>query len=120
MTRIPENDREIIETALYLPMLLKILERDKVLIEQGSFKIKSPYVDIVENAIVTVRKDLKNAEDHLHKEKIKLAEIKRDADFTMYSFIYKGVEEHHNYFNPRLRNRTEELLRLYLQKDSTG
>ncbi|MFJ5625605.1 hypothetical protein ACIQD3_23685 [Peribacillus loiseleuriae] len=119
MTRIPEIDREIIETALYLPMLLKILERDKVLIEQGSFKIKSPYVDIVENAIMAVRKDLKVAKGHLHKEKIKLEEIKRDADFTMYSFIYKGIEEHHTYFNPRLRNRTEELLRLYLQKGST-
>ncbi|KMY49590.1 hypothetical protein [Peribacillus loiseleuriae] len=120
MTRIPDNDREIIETALYLPMLLKILERDKVLIEQGSFKIKSPYVDIVENAIKAVRKDLKIAGNYLRKEKMELEEIKRDADFTMYSFIYKGVEEHHTYFNPRLRNRTEELLRIYLQIDSTG
>ncbi|WP_028392709.1 hypothetical protein [Bacillus cihuensis] len=116
MIRIPETDRDIIETALYLPMLLKILEQDKVLIEQGSFKIKSPYMDIVESAISAVRKDLKVAKDHLRKEKIKVEEIKREADFTMYTFIYKGYEEHHNYFNPRLRNKCEELLSFYLKK----
>lgn len=116
MTRIPENDREIIETALYLPMLLKILERDKLIFEQGTFKLPNSYMEFIEDKIKAVRKDLNIAKDHLYKEKIKVGEIKRDADFTMYSFIYKGVEEHHTYFNPRLRNRTEELLRIYLHK----
>ncbi|MGX1433094.1 hypothetical protein ACUXCC_004937, partial [Cytobacillus horneckiae] len=28
MTRIPENDRDLIEQAIYLPMIVIILERD--------------------------------------------------------------------------------------------
>lgn len=75
---------------------------------------------IIESAIMAVRNDLKIAKDHLRKENIKVEEIKREADFTMYTFIYKGYEEHHNYFNPRLRNKCEELVRIYLRKGNNG
>ena len=34
----------------------------------------------------------------------------------MYMFIYKGYEEHHNYFNPRIRNKVQELMEMYLLK----
>ena len=118
MTRIPTHDRDIIEQEIYLPMLIKLLERDRLIIEKAPLKFNKPYLELVENAIRTVQKDLKIARDHLRKQNIKVSEIKRDSDFTMYSFIYNGYEEFHNYFNPRLRNRCMELLRFYLAKPS--
>ena len=36
MTRIPMNERDIIEQAMYLPMLLNILERDRMAFEKGA------------------------------------------------------------------------------------
>ncbi len=55
----------------------------------------------------------------MKQHQIKVEKLKSDETFTMYLFLYKGYEEHHNYFNPRLRNRSEELLRYYLfQKGS--
>ena len=117
MTRIPTHDRDIIETALYLPMLLIILERDRKIFEQAPFKLKHPYIELVEETIKAVQKDLKEAKAYLRKENISLSKVKSDDSFTMYSFYYKGFEENHNYFNPRLRNRTEELLRYYLNKN---
>lgn len=114
MTRIPEHDRDMIEKAIYLPMVLTIFNRDLKIIETAGFKLKKPYQDLVEKALIRVQKDLTEVRNYLRMEKMKVSEIGRDETFTMYCFIYKGYEEHHNYFNPRLRNKTEELLAYYL------
>lgn len=114
MTRIPGHDRDMIEKAIYFPMVITIFNRDLKAIETGGFKLKKPYQKLVEAALIRVQKDLTEVRKYLRDEKIKVSEIQRDQTFTMYCFIYKGYEEHHNYFNPRLRNKTEELLEYYL------
>ncbi|MBM7694011.1 hypothetical protein JOC77_003455 [Peribacillus deserti] len=116
MTRIPEEDRDIIENEIYLPMVLTILNRDLHVFGQSPFKLKRPYLDLVEETMKIVQTDLKKTRLYLRKENIKVSEIKRDEAFTMYLFMYKGYEEHHNYFNPRLRNKVEELMAYYLFK----
>lgn len=114
MTRIPEHERDMIEKAIYLPMIITIFNRDLKIIEMGGFKLKRPYQRLVEKALKRVQKDLTEVRNYLRIQKIKVSEMGRDETFTMYCFIYKGYEEHHNYFNPRLRNKTEELLEHYL------
>lgn len=59
MTRIPEDDRDIIEQAIYLPMLVIVLERDRVIFEKGNFKLKQPYTNLVEETLKVVQGDLK-------------------------------------------------------------
>ena len=113
MTRIPEYDRDMIEKAIYLPMVISILTRDLKVIEASPFKLKRPYIQLVEIALKAVQEDLIEVRRYLRKWNIKVSEIRRDESFTMYSFLYKGYEEHHNYFNPRLRNKTEDLLSYY-------
>ncbi|WP_409303941.1 hypothetical protein [Peribacillus sp. SCS-155] len=114
MTRIPTHDRDIFEQALYLPMLLTIMERDKQIFGQIDVKIKEPYLGLIEASMKAVQLDLKVARDYMRNNNMKIAEIKRDEDFTMFSFLYKGYDEHHNYFNHRLRNKCKELLTHYL------
>ncbi|MBS4193610.1 hypothetical protein [Lederbergia citri] len=114
MTRIPTGDRDIIEQAIYLPMLLTVLNRDLIVVNTSSFKLKKPYLELIEETMKAIQKDLAEVKRYLHKNNIKVERLKSDDAFTMYMFVYKGYEEEHNYFNPRLRNRTEELLRYYL------
>ncbi|MDQ0269916.1 hypothetical protein J2S17_001788 [Cytobacillus purgationiresistens] len=116
MTRIPENDRDLIEQAIYLPMIVIILERDLQIIEKAPFKINRPYLTLVENTLKKVQRDLKEVRDKMRKGNMKVHQISHDDTFTMFSFLYKGYEEQHNYFNPRLRNKCEELLDFYLNK----
>lgn len=116
MTRIPEHERNMIEQAIYLPMVITILNRDRGIIKESPFKLPNPYLEMVEEALKTVQKELADVRKYLRKENIKVSELKRDEAFTMYCFIYRGYEEHHNYFNPRLRNKVEELLRHFLYK----
>lgn len=116
MTRIPEDDRNIMESSFYLPMLLKVLERDRLVIEKTPLKLQGPYLNLIEETIKAVHMDLKKVNQAMRKEKMKVQELNRDEAFTMFAFFYKGYEEHHNYFNPRLRNKVNELLEHYLYK----
>ena len=116
MTRIPDEDRNIMEQAIYLPMLLIILNRDLDIIKRSNFKLKQPYIDLVENTMKTVQEELRKTKSYMHKHNMKIQETNRDEAFTMFLFLYNGYEEYHNYFNPRLRNRVQELLEYYLFK----
>ncbi|MCM3527832.1 hypothetical protein M4D56_01820 [Cytobacillus oceanisediminis] len=116
MTRIPEKDRDILEQAMYLPMLLTILERDRIIIDNAGFKLKEPYLQLIEETIKAVQRDLKETRLAMRKGQMKVEQVARDEAFTMFLFIYKGFEEQHNYFNPRIRNKVQELMEYYLFK----
>lgn len=116
MTMIPEHDRDVLEQAFYLPMVHTILERDRLLFDKGNFKLKEPYLDLMEETIKAVLTDLKEVKDAMRKGQMKVEKVARDEVFTGYLFIYKGYEERHNYFNPRIRNKVQELLEYYLYK----
>ena len=116
MTKIPSDDRDIIENAIYLPMVLTVLERDRLVFKKAPFKLNQPYICLVEETIKAVQKDLKIAKDKMRKGNMKVEQIGHDEAFTMYQFFYKGYDEQHNYFNPRIRNKVNELMEYYLNK----
>lgn len=116
MTRIPTEDRDLLEKAIYYPMVLKVLERDLQIIKNSPFKLPNPYIAWISETIITIQKQLYFVKKEMKKKGIKVEEVKRDNTFTTFLFIYKGYEEHHNYFNPRLRNKVEELLTYFLFK----
>ncbi|KAF0818034.1 YhjD [Bacillus sp. ZZV12-4809] len=118
MTRIPEEDRNIMEQAIYLPMVLTVLNRDSIVINKSPFKLKQPYLDLVEETMKVIQSELSEVKRYMNKNQLKVQEIKRDEAFTMFMFLYKGYEEHHNYFNPRIRNKVQELMTYYLLKRS--
>lgn len=114
MTRIPEEERNIIEQAIYLPMVLTVLNRDLSVVNSSPFKLKQPYLNLIEETMKVIQKELKEVKQYMHRNKLKVEQLKRDEAFTMFVFLYKGYEEQHNYFNPRIRNKVQELLDFYL------
>jgi hypothetical protein len=116
MTRIPDNDRDMMEKAIYLPMVLIILNRDLTIIDKSPFKLKQPYLDLIEETMKVIQKELKEVKRYMRQQKLKVQQTSHDDAFTGFLFLYKGYEEHHNYFNPRIRNKVQELLSFYLFK----
>jgi hypothetical protein len=116
MTRIPEDDRNIMEQAIYLPMVLVVLNRDIGVINNSPFKLKKPYLNLIEDTMKFIQTELAGVKRYMKDNRLQVQEIKRDEAFTMFMFLYKGYEEHHNYFNPRIRNRVQELMEYYLFK----
>ena len=116
MTRIPDEDRDIMEQAIYLPMVLTILNRDLTVIEKSPFKLKKPYLLLVEEAMKVIQSELAEVKRYMKCNRLKVEEMHRDEAFTMFLFLYKGYEEQHNYFNPRIRNKVNELLEHYFYR----
>lgn len=116
MTRIPEKDRNIMEQAIYLPMVLTVLNRDLIVINKSPFKLKQPYLNLVEMTMKVIQKELRGVKRYMNDHHLQVHELQRDEAFTMFMFLYKGYEEQHNYFNPRIRNKVHELLEFYLYK----
>ncbi|PPA72380.1 hypothetical protein [Jeotgalibacillus proteolyticus] len=114
MTKIPAEDRDKLENAFYLPMLLTVLERDRLIIEKSPFKLKKPYLELIEETMKAVQRDLSAIKRYMRERGLKVVKLDSDEAFTLYLFVYNGYEEKHNYFNPRLRNHAENLLRFYL------
>ncbi|RKJ11392.1 hypothetical protein D7X33_49260, partial [Butyricicoccus sp. 1XD8-22] len=109
MIDIPDSDRQLIDQAIFLPMLLTVLQRDLAAIDKGSFKLKQPYQISIEAIIRDVQKDLAAAKRYLHKNNIKIIRGRSENNFTFYTVMYKGGEEKRSYFNDKIRNNVEDL-----------
>ena len=92
MTRIPEHDRDMIEKAIYLPMVITIFNRDLKIIETGGFKLKKPYQKLVEKALIRVQKDLTEVRKYLRIEKIKVSELKEMKHSLCIASFTKGMK----------------------------
>lgn len=116
MPLIPSEALPYFENMIYLPMIIQILERDREVIETSSFKLKGPYINIVESALKTVQAELKETNNYARIKNMKLIKQGKDGTFTEYVLIHNGYEDKRRYMNIRLRNRTEELINLYFKK----
>ncbi|MBT2756458.1 hypothetical protein J7E71_10875 [Mesobacillus foraminis] len=116
MTRIPEKERDIMEKAIYLPMVLTILNRDIGVVETSAFKLRKPYLELIEETMKVIQKEMAGVKRYMKQNSLRVERLKQDEAFTMYLFFYQGYEEQHNYFNPRIRNKVQELMTYYLFK----
>lgn len=113
MPLISEEAMPYLENMIYLPMILTILEKDRAIFEKAPFKLKRPYIAIVDGAAKQVQKELKETHVYMIRHSMKVLRGEGDDMFTEYVFFHGGYEEHRRYLNVRLRNRVEELLIMY-------
>lgn len=117
MPTITTEDYRYFESAIYLPMLVRVLERDIEIINKQPFKLRRPYLAIVEKALGLIRKDLKQTEVYLLRRNMRLVIGKPDADkITQCTFISGGIEDRRKYSSEEFRSRTEELITEYFSK----
>lgn len=110
---IPQEHLPYFENAIYFPLLLSVLDRDRKTIEKSAIKLKQAYLDLIEGATDLILKEQKETSDYMRTYQLKLIKGETDENVTEYIFIYKGYENVRRYLNVRLRNRTEELLGVY-------
>jgi len=119
MSRLNDEERDIFENAIYLPMLLTVLDRDYKVAETAPFKLNQVYLNLIEHTMKKVQKDMRENKTKMYKNKWKLVKGENDGVFTEYNFYFNGYHEVHRYFNANLKNTTEKLLTYYfLHRDS--
>ncbi|QUG41329.1 hypothetical protein KD050_18950 [Psychrobacillus sp. INOP01] len=117
MPTINTEDYSYFESGIYLPMLIKILERDIELINKLPFKLRRPYLAIIEKALSLIRMDLKQSEVYLLRHNMRIVIGKPDANKQAeYAFISAGYEERRNYSSEEMRSKSEELMSDYFSK----
>lgn len=114
MPDIRAEDLIYFENKLYLPMAIKVLEKDIEVINKQPFKLKRPYLKVVEGALEMIRKDLKASETHLLRNSMKVSKWGTTEDSTTYIFSSKGVEDHRKFLNAEIKTKCEDLLIAYL------
>lgn len=113
---IPEESLPYFESMIYIPMIITVLEQDRTIVERSDFKLKRPYLELIERAIKEALKDLKDTKAYMRQHGYKIERDNNDGTTTSYTFYYGGYSQVRRYLNVRLRNRTEELLSVYLAK----
>ncbi|AYC30128.1 hypothetical protein [Paenisporosarcina cavernae] len=114
MPLLPEESLPYFENLIYLPMVLTILERDRLIMEKSPFKLKRPYMHLMDHAIKEAQQKLKESKQYARNHRMQLLKGTHDDTFTEYVFNYNGFEDRRRYLNVRLRNRVEELIAIYL------
>ena len=116
MLNLSKEAIQMLEQVIYLPMVLQILQNDSQAFEQGTFKLKQPYLKLVEQTINYVQKELKEAKSYLRQNQLQVFRGERDDLFSEYIFMRKRAQDSRRYSNIRLRNHVEDLLSYYLAK----
>lgn len=115
---IPQEALPYFENQIYLPMIVQVLERDRRLMEAGAFKFPGVYVELIDATLQLVHQEIQETATYLRKHKMKVLKEQTEVTFTTYAFFYGGYEERRKYLNVRLKNRTEELIKLFLWRAS--
>lgn len=117
MTHIPQQVIPLFEAGIYLPMLLIIVNHDIETIEKGAFKLKGPYLHLLEDVRLQIEKDLERTKQEFKQQNMKLKRGVHDKLFTEYYFYFGDNIELRRYSNIRLRNHSEFLFEQYLKRD---
>lgn len=110
---MPEEHNRYFENAIYFPLLLNVLDRDRQTIEKTSIKLKRPYLDLIESSTNLILRDQKETSIYMRKNNLKLIKDETDENITEYIFVYGGYQDSRRYLDVRLRNRTKELLEVF-------
>ncbi|WP_042352243.1 hypothetical protein [Bacillus massiliigorillae] len=116
MKLLSDQDRDIVEQFIYLPMILTILENDKKAINTSNIKIKEPYLTLIEDTMKKITKDLKEVKMYMGKNRISIRKGEKDELFTSFHFNHAGHCYEAKYFNPQIKNRCNYFLNYYLNE----
>lgn len=122
--RITEEEHIVIHFFILLPLVKKVLERDMKLLQEGDFKVKDPYLDMIQNALKSLHEDMRYIKRFMHKHEIRVTAAGNDGMFSRYSYLCRGYEGKSSYLNANLKRQTRHCMGAYfsacspLEKDS--
>lgn len=112
---LTDEEKEIIYSYIFLPLVRRVLEKDRKLIESGQFKLKQPYIDVIDRAFLKVNDDIRKTRKTMLEKGIKI----HKQDEQNFKVFYRG--EHDCSFHPSIiRNNVEQRMKHYLGVNNPG
>lgn len=116
MSYLTESELSIASRFLFLSMAMVVIEQDIEHIQHGAFKIKEPYLDVLNKMISEATDERKQLRKIIKDKKMQIVPLGKKDAFSSYLFVCQGREEKRNYFNPAIRKKVEAIIRELLYK----
>lgn len=110
MRYLAAEELQIASRFVFLSMAITVLEQDLHYMNQGAFKIKEPYIDLIERMISSALSERKKLRKEMYDRHLTVTRLRKDDLFTTYLFICKRREEERTYFNPVIRNNVKAII----------
>ncbi|WP_188455247.1 hypothetical protein [Virgibacillus oceani] len=110
MRYLSDEELKIGSRFLFLSMAMVVIQQDIQHIQKGAFKIKEPYMELLEKMISQAANERKKLRQNMQKKNIKVVTLHKNDSFSSFLFLCQGREEKRNYFNPAIRKKVEAIV----------
>lgn len=116
MRYLNEEELHTASRFLFLSMAIVVIQQDIQHVQQGAFKIKEPYIALLEKMISEALDERRQLRQTMHKNNIKVVTLNKNDSFSSFLFICQNREEKRNYFNPAIRKKVESIVQELMHK----
>ncbi|WP_430787759.1 hypothetical protein VBD025_17305 [Virgibacillus flavescens] len=116
MRYLNEEELQTATRFLFLSMAIVVIQQDIQHVQQGAFKIKEPYIALLEKMISEALEERRKLRQTMHKNNIKVVTLNKNDSFSSFLFLCQNREEKRNYFNPAIRKKVESIVQELMHK----
>lgn len=116
MRYLNEEELQTASRFLFLSMAIVVIQQDIQHVQQGAFKIKEPYIALLEKMISEALDERRQLRQTMHKNNIKVVTLNKNDSFSSFLFLCQNREEKRNYFNPAIRKKVESIVQELMHK----
>ncbi|HLR02777.1 MAG TPA: hypothetical protein VK111_08570 [Virgibacillus sp.] len=116
MRYLRNDELQIATRFLFLSMAIVVIQQDIEHVQRGAFKIKEPYIHMLEKMIAEATEERKNLRQSMKRKQLKVVTLHKNDSFSSYLFLCEGREEKRNYFNPAIRKKVEAIVQELMQR----
>ncbi|MFC4559181.1 hypothetical protein ACFO3D_13360 [Virgibacillus kekensis] len=116
MRYLDEEELQLASRFLFLSMAMVVIQQDLQHIQNGAFRIKEPYSELLEKMNTEAANERRGLRKKMLNKDIKVISLNKNDSFSSFLFLCRGREEKRNYFNPAIRKKVENILRELMQK----
>ncbi|HEY4601890.1 MAG TPA: hypothetical protein VIG73_11540 [Cerasibacillus sp.] len=110
MRYLSKQELQIASRFLFLSMAIIVIRQDVNHIRNGQFKIKEPYITLLEHMLSVALNERKTLRKQMRNLQLQVLLTGKNDSFSSYLFICQGREEQRNYFNPVIRKKVEYII----------
>ncbi|WP_163971992.1 hypothetical protein [Oceanobacillus halotolerans] len=116
MRYLNEEELQLASRFLFLSMAIVVMKQDAQHIQEGAFKIKEPYMELLGTMTTEATEERKQLRKKMKAKDIQVITLNKNDSFTSFLFLCQGREEKRNYFNPAIRKKVESLIHEFMLK----
>lgn len=110
MRYLNEEELQLASRFLFLSMAIVVIQQDVQHIHKGGFKIKEPYIDLLEKMMTEATSERRQLRQTMKKKSLQVVTLNKNDSFSSFLFLCQNREEKRNYFNPAIRKKVEVIL----------